>query len=298
MAAFESATAATLQLIEPLGPADAAEDAPELHKGAVTKAQTEWQEAARLVKSAIRNGEFRLYSQAVQDLAADVPPFRSIFVRHVEEENNMLPPGGFFELAEEYGLMSELDRSVVSGVLEWVSACRRERAGWRPSLYYINLSRDTISDPYFPEFVQAQVAQSGVPAEALCFEFLEPDVTALAVDSAELVRNLRSYGYRTMLGAFRYDKVSMEIIKEMHFDFLRIEGSLVYNLLRSEASVSKMRGIVRMAHAIGINTIAELVESRETIDKLRELGVDYAQGVAIACAVPLHELNQVATPPI
>lgn len=291
MAGIKSAAADTLQLIEPLSPADAAEDAPELHAGTVTKAQTDWQEAARLIKSAIRNGEFRLYSQAIQDLAADVPPFRGIFIRHIEEEHNMLPPGGFFELAEEYELMSELDCSVVSGVLEWVSARRRERAGWRPSLYCINLSRDTISAPYFPEFVKAQVAQWDVPAEALCFEFLEPDVTALAVDSAELVRNLRSYGYRTMLGAFRYDKISMEIIKEMHFDFLKIEGSLVYNLLRSEESVSKVRGIVRMAHAIGINTIADLVESPETVAKLRELGVDYAQGVAIACAVPLHDLN-------
>lgn len=291
MAGIKSAAANTLQLIEPLSPADAAEDAPELHAGTVTKAQADWQEANRLIKSAIRNGEFCLYSQAIQDLAADVPPFRSIFIRHIEEESYMLPPGGFFELAEEYQLMSELDYSVVSGVLEWVSARRRERADWRHSLYCINLSRDTISTPYFPEFVKAQVAQWHVSAEALCFEFLEPDVTALAVDSAELVRNLRSYGYRTMLGAFRYDKVSIEIIKELHFDFLKIEGSLVYNLLRSEESVSKVRGIVRMAHAIGINTIADLVESPETVAKLRELGVDYAQGEAIASAVPLHDLN-------
>lgn len=291
MAGAESAAADTPQLIEPLGPADAAEDAPELHEGTVTKAQADWQEAAKRVKSAIRNDEFRLYSQAIQDLAADVPPFHGIFVRHAEEERNMMPPGAFFELAEEYGLVSELDRWVVGDVLGWISARMRERAGWRPSLYCITLSRDTIGDPYFPEFVQEQVAQSNVPTEALCFEFLEPDVTALAVDSAELIRNLQSYGYRTMLGGFRHDRASLKILKEMRFDFLKIDGSLVYNLLRSEASVSKMRGIVRMAHAVGINTVAELVESPETIAKLRELGVDYAQGVAIADALPLHELN-------
>ena len=203
----------------------------------------------------------------------------------------MMPPGTFFALVEEYGLMSELDRWVVCGVLGWASARRRERAGWRPSLYCIKLSRDTIGDPYFPEFVQAQVAQSEIPAEALCFEFLEPDVIALAVDSAELVRNLQSYGYRTMLGGFGLDRVSLEILKEMRFDFLKIDGSLVFNLLRSEASVSKIRGIVRLAHAVGINTVAELVESPETVVKLRELEVDYAQGVAIADALPLHELN-------
>ena len=291
MAGAESATADTPQLIEPLGPADAAEDAPELHEGTVTKAQADWQEAAERVKSAIRNDEFRLYSQAIKDLAADVPPFHGIFIRHAEEERNMMPPGAFFELAEEYGLVSELDRWVVGDVLGWISARMRERAGWRPSLYCITLSRDTIGDPYFPEFVQEQLAQSAVPAEALCFEFLAPDVRALPVDSPELIRNLRPLGCRTMLGGFGRDRVSLEILKEMQFDFLKIDGSLVYNLLRSEASVTKIRGIVRMAHAVGINTIAELVENWETVVKLRHLKVDYAQGVAIAAALPLHEIN-------
>ena len=285
---FESETR---DLIAPLGPADAAEDAPELHTGTVATAQAAWREAVEQIKSAIRNDEFQLYCQPIKDLAADVPPFHDLFVRQAEEERNMMPPGAFFELAEEYGLMSEFDRWVVGGVLGWVSGRMRERAGWRPSLYFITLSRDTIGDPYFPEFVQEQLAQSAVPAEALCFEFLTPDVSALPVDSAELVRNLRSLGYRTMLGGFGRDRVSLEILKEMQFDFLKIDGSLVYNLLRSEASVSKIRGIVRMTHVVGINTIAELVENWETVVKLRHLKVDYAQGVAIAAALPLHEIN-------
>ncbi len=285
---FESATR---ELIAPLGPADAAEDAPELQQGAVAKAQAAWREATERIKSAIRNGEFHLYCQPIRDLAAEVPPFHDIFVRQAEEERNMMPPGAFFELAEEYGLMSELDRWVVCGVLGWVSARNSERAGWRPSLYCITLSRDTIGDPHFPEFVQAQLAQSSVPAEALCFEFLEPDVSALTVDSTELVRNLRALGCRTMLGGFGRDRVSLEILKEMHFDFLKFHGSLVFNILRNEASVSRMRTIVRLAHTVGINTVAELVESPETVDKLRDLEVDYAQGEAIAAAVPLHELN-------
>ncbi|MBI5910816.1 MAG: EAL domain-containing protein [Betaproteobacteria bacterium] len=276
---------------EPIAPLDPAEDAPELHKGAVAKAQAAWRAATERIKSAIRNDEFVLYYQAIKDLATEVPPFHSIFVREVEEERNMVSPGAFFALAEEYGLMSELDRWVVCGVLGWMSARKRERADWRPSLYSINLSRDTIGDPYFPEFVQAQVAQSDLPAEALCFEFQESDVAALPVDSAELVRNLQSLGCRTMLGGFGRVRVSVEILKEMRFDFLKIDGSVVFNILRSEASVSKMRSIVRLAHTVGINTVAELVENPETVVKLRELEVDYAQGAAIAPVLPLHAIN-------
>lgn len=281
----------TRDLIAPLGPADAAEDAPELHAGTVARAQAAWRNAVEQIKSAIRNDEFQLYCQPIKDLAADVPPFHDIFVRQAEEERNMMPPGAFLELADEYGLLPELDRWVVCGVLAWVSARVRERAGWRPSLYCITLSRDTIGDPYFPEFVQEHMAGSIVPADALCFEFLEPDVNALPVDSTELVRNLRAAGFRTMLGGVGRDRVSLEILKEMHFDFIKIHGSLVLSILRSEASVAKMRGIVRMAHTVGINTIAELVESPQTVAKLRDLQVDYAQGIAIAAALPLHEIN-------
>lgn len=281
----------TRELIAPLGRADAAEDAPELHTGTVAGAQAAWREAVSRIKSAIRNDEFHLYCQSIKDLAADVAPFHDIFVRQAEEERNMMPPGAFFELAEEYGLMSELDRWVVCGVLGWASACMRERPGWRPTLYCITLSRDTIGDPCFPDFVQTRVAGSGVPADALCFEFLEPDVSALTVDATELVRNLRTFGCRTMLGGFGRDRVSLEILKEMHFDFIKIHGSLVFNILRNDASVSRMRGIVRMAHAVGINTIAELVEDPETVVKLRNLEVDYAQGIAISAARPLHEIG-------
>ena len=281
---------------QPIAPLDPAEDAPELQEGTVAATQAAWRAATESIKSAIRNDEFLLYCQAIKDLAAEVPPFHSIFVRQVAEERNMVSPGAFFALAEEYGLMSELDRWVVCGVLKWMSARSRERADWRPSLCCINLSRDTIGDPYFPEFVQAQMAQSDLAAEALCFEFQEADVAALPVDSAELVRNLRSLGCRTMLGGFGRDRVSVEILKKMHFDFLKIDGSLVLNILRSEASVSKMRSIVRLAHTVGTNTVAELVESPETIVKLRELDVDYAQGVAIAPVLPLHAINWEANP--
>lgn len=271
----------------PMAPLDPADDAPELQEGTVAKAQA----AIECIKSAIHKGEFQLHCQAIKDLAADVPPFQSIFVRHTEEELKMLSPGTFFELAEEYGLMTELDRWVVCNVLAWASARKRERANWRPSLYCIILSRDTIGDPCFPEFVRTQVAQAEVAAEALCFEFQESDVATLPVDSAELVRNLRSLGCRTMLSGFGRDRVSVEILKKMHYDFLKIDGSVVFNILHSEESVSRMRSIVRLAHAIGINTIAVLVENPETVVKLRDLDVDYAQGFVIAPVLPLHAIN-------
>ncbi len=186
--------AAPARLIAPLDPADTAEDAPELYDGTVAKAQAEWKAAAERIRAAIKNNEFRLYCQTIQDLAADAPPFYGIFVRQAEEERNMMPPGAFFALAEEYGITPELDRWAVDRVLAWASERRQGSADWRPSMYCINLSRDTISDPYFPDFVHERVSQSKLSAETLCFELQESDAVGLPADTAELVRNLRSIG--------------------------------------------------------------------------------------------------------
>lgn len=279
------------RLIAPLDPVEIAENTPELYDGAMGKAQAAWREAAERITSAIRDGEFSLYCQAIKDLAAEVSPFYAILVRQAEEEANMMPPGAFFALAEEYGMMSELDRWVVSGVLTWVSGCQRDNPGWRPSMYCINLSRDTISDPYFPEFVHERLSQAGVSAEALCFELQEADVVGLPADSADLMRNLRPTGARVMLGGFGRERISVEVLKALHFDFLKIDGAVVFNILRSEASLAKLRGIVRLAHTVGINTVAEMVESEQAVAKLRELEVDYAQGLAISAPLPLSALT-------
>ena len=271
-----------------LGCLDAEEDAPDLHEGEVARSQNAWREASERIRTAIRNDEFHLYSQAIRDLTTEVPPFYSIFVRQAEEETNRMSPGSFFATAEEYGLMSEFDRWVVRGVLDWIRGRMNERAAWRPSLYSINLSRDSIGDPYFPDFVQEQLVQTRVPAEAMCFEFQETDVAELRVDTAELVGRLQSFGCRTMLGGVGREHIPVQILKDMHFDFLKIDGSLVLNVLRNDASASRLRSIVRLAHTLGINTIAELVESREVLEKLRELEVDYAQGDGIAPVLPLR----------
>ena len=278
-------------LVQPIEPQDDAAGATELYEGAVAREREEWGRAAQRIREAIRNDEFQLYCQEIRDLSVDVPPFYGILLRQAEEEQNNLPPGAFFALAEEYGLMSELDRWMVSGVLAWAASRMRGRADWRVSMYCIALSRDSIGDPYFPEFVHEQAAHHGVPPEALCFEIPESDAAALPADAAELARNLRAVGCRVMIGGFGREKAALDLLKDVHFDFLKIDGSIILGLARSEASLARLKSIVRLAHTVGINTVAELVESAEIVERLRELEVDYAQGFAISGAMPLAAID-------
>lgn len=246
--------------------------------------------AAGRVRAAIRGNEFRLFRQSIRDLRTGEVSFHGIFVRQAEEEEIRLPPGTFLALTESFGLQGELDRWVVRRVLE--HAAQQRCQGLAPCMYGVSLSRDSISHPYFPAFVRDALASTGVAAESLCLELQQDDVKALRADSAELARQLRNIGARVVLGGFGRDGSPLELLRDMPVDFVKIDGSIIYNVTRSEAALGRLKTIVRVAHGVGINTIAELVESDHLATQLRELDVDYAQGVGVSPAMPLFGLPQ------
>lgn len=274
----------------PVAPAKPVHQAQSLYDESIDADLTGWQNAADRIKSAIRNDEFHLYAQPIMDLQSESRRFYEIYMRMAEEEENMMPPGAFLPLAEKYGLMVDLDRWAVTAVLKAVIVRREANAAWEQATYCINLSRATIADPYFPDFVRAQLAAFNVPGEALRFELQEADVLANPGDAAHLVQHLSQLDCWSVLCGFGRDKVSFDILKDLPVGFLKIDSSIVLKMLRDESALAKLKSINRVAHTVGINTIAELVESDEMIAKLRQIGIDYAQGMAIGIPMPLKDV--------
>lgn len=140
-----------------------------------------------------------------------------------------------------------------------------------------------IGDPGLPGFVEGKTARTSGSPEARSIEIQMREVNTLEVDAGDLIRNLQSLDCRTIFGRPGREPVSVEVLK--------IDRPLVFNCLRSEASAARTPGIVSLVHAVGINTMAEWVESSGAVVKPRNLGVDYAPGVAIAPVLPLHTFN-------
>lgn len=252
---------------------------------------SEWKNAADRLRSAIQHDEFRLYGQTIKAVQRDEYALCEIYIRMVEEEENLMPPGAFLPLAEQNGLMPEIDRWVVTNVLKHVSARMRADPAWGMIGYCVNLSIDTIRDPYFPDFVRAKLALFDVPGEALCFEIEERDVCAEPVDAAHMVQELARLGCASVLCGFGHDKVSFTILKELRVGFLKIDSSIILQILRDRSALAKLVAINRVAHTVGIKTIAEFVESDDIIAKLQEIGIDYAQGIGISSPMPLAEID-------
>ncbi len=247
------------------------------------------QQDADRIRMAIEKGEFSLFCHLIAPLAVNSGEagHYEILIRLMEEEEGMMPPGMFFPLAEKHGLMPHLDRWVVQHVAEWVALQKSQEGQRESSMFFINVSEATIADPGFPEFLRLTLLEYGVPGAALCFEIPESELAAKTAEVAEFARQVRQCGCRVALSGFGRELVSFDLIRGFQVEFLKIDGSTILGILRDPAKLAKVTAINQVAKKIGVKTIAEMVESEESIAKLREIGIDFAQGFGISRPRPL-----------
>jgi EAL domain-containing protein (putative c-di-GMP-specific phosphodiesterase class I) len=154
-------------------------------------------------------------------------------------------------------------------------------------MYFINVSGATMGDSGFPEFLHLTLQKHGLPGAALCFEIPNSELASRASVVAEFARQVAQRGCRVAISGFGRDKILFDLIRGFRVEFFKIDGSIIFNILRDPVDLAKVTAINRVAKKIGVKTIAELVESEETVAKLRDVGVDYAQGFGISRPQPL-----------
>jgi EAL domain-containing protein (putative c-di-GMP-specific phosphodiesterase class I) len=237
-------------------------------------------EIADKLVSALKQGGFVLYAQKIVPLkAGDDGPFREILVRFREEEEKLLPPGTFFPMLEEYHLLPYVDRWVVSSVAKWAQGAR---PGQPAGCNSINLSSDTMRDAKFGDYVQKHIETSKLPAGTLAFEFGWDMALPRADQLKRLQVQLKPLGCRFTLAGFDGGEASFGFLKSIAPDFVKLGYSIVKDIERGLAGLERAESISQKCHSMGIKTIAEYVESREVLEQLKLIEVDFAQGLAIS----------------
>jgi len=285
-----SAASAARQADASAAPAAGAEQG--MYVATFSEAVTGRTDASSRIIAALEKDEFALLCQTIAPLSGRpaVNHFE-IFIRLLEEEDKLMPPGAFFPLAEKVGVLPRLDRWVVQHVVEWASR-RAPTAAWsQDSIFFVNVARATLCDPAFPEFVDKQLRASDVPGKNLCFEISELDAAAERGHLARFAADVRRLGCLLALSGFGRETVSFDSLREFKADFLKIDGMVVLGMLRNNVYLARVAAMARVAKTIGIRSVAQLVESRDIIEKLREVGVDFAQGMGIARPIALRELE-------
>ncbi|MBI3140762.1 MAG: EAL domain-containing protein [Rhodocyclales bacterium] len=233
------------------------------------------------IHDALECNAFRLFRQRIAGLNEAAGPARhfEVLLRLRDREGKVVPPMVFIPAAERHNMMPAIDRWVLVNALP---AIRREceAAADHVPLFDINLSAASIADSRFPQFVREQLALHGVPPEAICFEITETLAVANLTKAADLIRELKGLGLRFALDDFGAGMCSFAYLKHLPVDFVKIDGAFVRDMTEP-MNREIVQAINNIAHSLGMKTIAEFVETEGTLSKLREMGVDLAQGHAV-----------------
>lgn len=234
------------------------------------------------IHDAIERNGFRLFRQRIAGLdeaSAKVRHFE-LLLRMIDRDGKIVPPMVFIPAAERHNMMQAIDRWVLANALP---AIRRESEATPDSLpvFDINLSAESINDSRFPAFVREQIALHKVPAAAICFEITETLAVANLTKAAELIRELKELGLRFALDDFGAGMCSFAYLKHLPVDYVKIDGAFVRDMFAEPMNIEVVSAINNIAHSLGMKTIAEFVETEGALNRLREMGVDYAQGHAV-----------------
>ena len=252
-------------------------------QGGMDQAVAQDQELTDRLIAALRQDEFVLYGQTIMSFAPNrgERPFQEILIRFQEEEAKLLPPGSFFPILEEFGLMPYVDRWVVSRVCKWVHSALAIKPDWPVPQNSINLSADTLSNRGFAAYARKHLQAADLPRATLSFE-VTCDSAAPRVDALlGLMAQLRAAGCAFVLARFDGGKHAFALLRRLAPEFVKLSPALVRRLDLGGAGRDEVAGVVRECRALGIKTIAEHVERDQTIAQLRELGVDFGQGFGI-----------------
>jgi len=240
------------------------------------------QRARSMIVSAIEQRRLRLFRQPIVSIADRKLVMHEVLVRIEDEDGTIRTPGDFMPQAETLGLANRIDRCIID------ATCKRWRnyadAGRELSLS-VNISVASLGQET-AAFLRERAAQSGVPPGALTVELTEtaPERRTAAVHA--FFHNLRAAGFRVAIDDFGSGHATLRELRHASLDYLKIDGSLVQALARSPVDHALVSAFTGVAHAMGASVIGEQVENAETLELLRECGVEYAQGYHLAKPEP------------
>ncbi|WP_335923589.1 putative bifunctional diguanylate cyclase/phosphodiesterase [Shewanella chilikensis] len=245
--------------------------------------------AVRIAR-AIEDKELLLYFQPIQGLNGCCRRQRlEILLRIRDNSGRILPPAQFIAAAERFKLMPEVDREVIRKAFLWLS---EHSQLWSELCISINLSGNSLGSEGMLDYIAEMQGRFGIPSSCVCFEITETSAIQNRTRAMEMLNQLRRLGFAFALDDFGSGFASYGYLRELPVDYVKIDGCFVRHLASNAKDYAIVKSIHDVCRVMGIETVAEFVENQEIVDKLLEIGVDYAQGYAIGRPKPLEQFYQ------
>jgi diguanylate cyclase (GGDEF)-like protein/PAS domain S-box-containing protein len=224
------------------------------------------------IRDALEHDAFVLHEQPIMNLGVDTVERVELLIRMRTNNQELVPPAAFLPVAERFGLIRAIDQWVIDRALQLL----RESADAR--ILHVNLSGATMTDPGLLDTLPAQIAREATDPTRLAFEITETVAIQNIEHAHQLSQRLAALGCQIVLDDFGSGFGSFYYLKHLPFHSLKIDGEFVKKITTDKADRVTVQAIIEMAHGLGKTAIAECIENQPTLDVIRQLGADYAQG--------------------
>lgn len=242
------------------------------------------------LQTAIRHNELELYFQPKLDVRLNKINSMEALLRWHHPVLGTVPPGVFIPIAEETGVISQID--------EWVleKACRQNKI-WnqrrkKPLRIAVNISAIHFCHPDFVAMVKKVLDKTGLKPSLLELEITETTIFDHPDECICNVKKLRNLGITVSIDDFGTGFTSLNYLRKYSFDYLKIDRSYVKEIMESKETFAIIKAIIFLAHELNLKVVAEGVEEKQTLDYLIDIGCDEIQGYYISKPVPVPEFEK------
>lgn len=231
---------------------------------------------AEQVRAALKEGRIIPYYQPIFDCRSGRLYAHETLARMIDSAGKIITAGAFISTIEKYGLARELDHAIIQQSIE--TLVRSSEKPRQLQRLFINLSAQEIQNRDVLSYAEQLCRDLNVTPDAIVFEILERDAIGDIQRMRSFLDRLREKGFLFALDDFGSGYNSFHYLRELKFDYVKIDGTFVKNILQSNVDFALVRNLTRLCQDIGIKTVAEFVESADVMIALQRIGVDYVQG--------------------
>jgi diguanylate cyclase (GGDEF)-like protein len=244
------------------------------------------------LRRAVERQEFRVHYQPIVSLDSEELIGFEALVRWQHPERGLVFPGDFISVAEDTGLVLPIGRWVLK------AACRQLRE-WQarfpsaaPLWVSVNLSSKQLAQPDIAEQIRQVLEETGLPGRSLKLEITESMLMESIDSAATILEQLRALDIQVSVDDFGTGYSCLSYLHRLPLDTLKVDRSFVAGLGLDDERSAIVRTVITLAHNLGMQVVAEGVETREQVDLLSALGCRYGQGYLFSKPVDGEKAEQ------
>lgn len=240
------------------------------------------------INKAPDSNRFSLYLQTIKSLhARNTPVMYEALLRLHDDEGRLISPASYIAAAERFGLMKNVDYWVIEQAFKQLSSLHNNIAYCEVCLF-INISANSLNNSQFADFVIQQYKKYNIPPGAVCLEISEASVIKNIDHTSALIYALSQYHIKFAIDDFATDISSFSYLNDLPVDYLKINGDIIKNISHNITDKALVAAINQVGKVMNIEIIAKHVEDAFTLNQLKNMGIDYAQGFHLDKSRPIN----------